>query len=211
MSSPAVVGPPAWTRSGMTWAIARREVEARLVASLGHAHLDPDTSVLDAVIVEKVLAFPRAIRQRAQRRAHLLFGLVVQPVEAGEDSLRAVAREDLVETPGGHVVRGELGEDVPFPLVAPAQVGEHEIESGPLGPRGREEPDGGDPEPFLVALGGPGDIAAGDGAADIRPVGEVDGEGDESPPEEDGSHRLDVGQVVAPDFRKVEEPDVAFT
>src|SRR5207248_2573669 len=115
-------------------AIAPREVEARLVASLGHAHLDPDTPVLDAVIVEKVLAFPRAIRQRSQRRAHLLFGLVVQPVEAGEDSLRAVAREDLVETPGGHVVRGELAKMSPSRSSRPRRLASTKSRAGRSGP-----------------------------------------------------------------------------
>ncbi len=176
---------------------------------LGHPHLDADASILDAVVVEKVLAFPGAIRQSPQGRAHLRFGFVVQPVEADGDRLRTIAREHLVQAPGRHVIGGELGEDIPFPLAAPTQIGEHEVEGGPLGPRAREEPDRRYPQPLLVALGRPGNIAARDGAADICPVSEVDREGDQPALEEDGPYGLYVGQVIATHLGQVEEPDVA--
>ena len=40
-------------------------------------------------------------------------------------------------------------------------------------------------------------------------MGEVDGEGDQPAAGEHGPHRLDVGQVIAADLGKVEEPHVA--
>src|SRR5439155_1149689 len=63
---------------------------------------------------------------------------------------------------------------------------------------------------FLVAVGRPGHVAAGHGAADVRPVGEVDGERDEPVSREDGTDRLHVRQVIPADLREVEEPDVAL-
>src|SRR5256885_4619420 len=53
-------------------------------------------------------------------------------------------------------------------------------------------------------------ISAGHGAADVGPVGEVDGEGEEPAAREHGSDRLHVRQVVAADLGQVEEPDVAL-
>jgi hypothetical protein len=63
--------------------------------------------------------------------------------------------------------------------------------------------------PFLIGLGGPRHVAAGHRAADVGPVGQVDREGDQSAADEHRPHGLDVGQVVAAHFWKIEEPDVA--
>src|SRR3989442_2271026 len=79
-----------------------------------------------------------------------------------------------------------------------------------VGSGGREEADGRDAEALLVALGRPGHVAAGHGAADVRPVGEVDGERHEPACGEDGTDRLHFRQVIAADLRELEEPDVAF-
>jgi len=50
---------------------------------------------------------------------------------------------------------------------------------------------------------------AGDGAADVGPVREVDRERDNGPADEHRPNGLHVGQVVAANLRKIEEPHVA--
>ena len=54
-----------------------------------------------------------------------------------------------------------------------------------------------------------GEVAAGPGAADVAPVGEAHGKGEQPAFEEDRPDRLHVGQVIAADLGQVQEPDVA--
>ena len=74
----------------------------------------------------------------------------MQSLEAGVDRPGAMMSVEFLETPRGDVVGGELGKDVSLALLAPAQVGEHEIDRVALGALGREEAKRRDPEPFLV-------------------------------------------------------------
>ena len=186
------------------------EVEGRLVAPDLDPHLHAERLSVDAVVVEPVLAVPGAVGERADRRPHLRFRLRVKRVEARVKRLHAVPLDELGQTSGRDVVGRELGEDVALALVRPAQVREDEVNRLALGPSRREESDRRDADAFLVAVGRPGHVAAGHGAADVRPVGEVDGERDEPVSREDGTDRLHVRQVIPADLREVEEPDVAL-
>ena len=187
-----------------------REVEGRLVAADQDPHAHTEGPIVHAVVVEPVLAFPHPVGQGTEGRAHLGLGRGMERVEAGLERVGAVPRDQLAEAPGRDVVGGVLGEDVALALVAAADIREQEVELLPVGAGGREEADGRDAHPLLIALGRPRHVAAGHGAADVGPVGEVDGEGEEPAAREHGSDRLHVRQVVAADLGQVEEPDVAL-
>ena len=187
-----------------------REVERRLVAADLHAHPDRQRSVVDAVVVEPVLAGPHAVGQRAEGRAHRGFGGRVQRLEAGRQRVRAVALDQLAEPARRHVVGRELREQIAPALVAAAQIREDEVDLLLVRPVGREQADRRDAHALLIRLGGPRHVGAGDGAADVRPVRQVDGEGHEAPAGEDRPDGLHVGQMVAAHLGQVEEPDVAI-
>ncbi len=189
--------------------IGAAEVERGPVPALVDAHVDADGAVIDAVVVEPVLALPDSVGQSPERRPHLHLGLRVQALEAGLEPLGAVALAELGQAARGDVARRVLGEEIALALVAPAQVRQDEIDGVALRTLGREEPDGGDAQPLLMAFGGGRHVAAGHGAPDIRPVSEAHREGDQAALEEHRPHRLDVGQVIAADLGQVEVPHVA--
>ncbi len=120
----------------------------------------------------------------------------------------AVALEQLEETPGRDVIGRVLGKEIALALVPAAQVGQDQVDGVSLRAGGREEPDRRDAQPFLVAVGGRGHVAPGDGAADIGPVREVDGERHQLATEEDRPHRLHVRQMIAAHLGQVEVPHV---
>ena len=118
-----------------------REVERRLVATDLHAHPDRQRPVVDAVVVEPVLAGPHAVGQRAEGRAHRGFGGRVQRLEAGRQRVRAVALDQLAEPARRHVVGRELREQIAPALVAAAQIREDEVDLLLVRPVGREQAD----------------------------------------------------------------------
>ncbi len=78
----------------------------------------------------------------------------------------------------------------------------------PRGPFPVEDLDRRDPESLLDGLVRPRHVRPRHGAADVGPVGEVDGERRQPPPGEHGPDRLHVGQVVAADLGEVQVPHV---
>ncbi len=122
----------------------------------------------------------------------------------------AVAREQLAEPPRRDVVGGELREQIALTFRAPAHVGEQEVDLLAVGPGGREEAKGRDPDTLLVGVGRPRHVAARHGAADIGPVGQVNREGDELPFGEHRPHCLDVGQMISTHLWEVQKPHISL-
>jgi hypothetical protein len=166
--------------------------------------------IVHSVVVEVVLPFPDAVGQAGDRSAHLLLGFRVQALEAGGERVLSVAVGELDQAARRHVVGRELGQHVPFSLLAPPDVGEHEVDGVALRPRLGEQADGGQAQAFQVALGGGGHVAAGHRAPDVGPVRQVDREGDETAAVEDRAHRFHVGKVIAAHLGQVQEPHVAI-
>ena len=109
----------------------------------------------------------------------------------------------------GGAGRGHLGHQVALAFGGAAQIGQQEVALLLVDAVGGEQAQRRDPHALLPRLRRGGEIAAGPGAADIAPMGQADGEGEEAALEEDRPDRLHVGQMVAADLGQVEEPDVA--
>ena len=181
----------------------------RMVARDLDAHADGRRLSARPVIVEEVLALVDAVGQAGDRLAHLRLGQVVQPVERGADGGGAMLFAEPHQARFGRPGGGHLGQNVALALGGAAQVGQQEVALLLVDAVGREQAQRRDAHALLPGLGRRGEVAAGPGAADVAPVGEADGEGEQPAFEEDRPDRLHVGQVVAADLRQVEEPDVA--
>ena len=185
------------------------EVEAGAVARDGDAHADGDRPAAAGIVVEPVLAFVGAVGNGGERRAHLRLGPVVDRGDGGEHRLPPMLGADVVHALLGRPACGDLRQDVALALVRAPHVGADHVELLAVGAGGGEEPEGRDAQPFLPGVGGAGDVAAGHRAADIRPMRQARGEGNDGALHEDRPDRLHVGQVVAADLGQVQEPDVA--
>ena len=102
-----------------------------------------------------------------------------------------------------------LGQKIALALGGTAQVGQQEVTLLRVDAVGGAQAQRRDAHALLPGLGGGGEIAARPGAADVAPMGQADGEGEQSAFEEDRPDGLHVGQMVAADLGQVEEPDVA--
>ena len=185
------------------------EIEARPVAFDRHQNANGNRPAAAGIVVEPVLAPIGAVGNRRERRAHLRLGPVVDRGDGVRHGIPAVLGHDVVHALLRGPARCELRQDVALTLVCPPHVGADHVELFAVGARCGEEPEGRNAEPLLPGVGGAGDIAAGHGTADIRPVGEACGEGDDLTLRVDRPDRLHVGQMVAADLRQIEEPHVA--
>ncbi len=185
------------------------EIEPRGVAQDLHAHANRGGLSTRSVVVEEILAFVNAVGQAGDRLAHLRFGEIVEPVERGAQGRRAMLLAQPQQPSFGGAGRGHLGHQVALPFGGPAQVGQQEVALLLVDAVGGEEAQRRDAHALLPGLGRGGEIAAGPGASDVAPVGQADGEGEQTAFEEDRPDRLHVGQMVAADLGQVEEPDIA--
>ena len=179
------------------------------VACDGDAHADGDRPAAAGVVIEPVLAFVGAVGNGRERRAHLRLGPVVDRGDGGLHRVGAMLGADVVHALLGRPAGGDLRQDVALALVGAPHVGADHVELLAVGAGGGEEAEGRDAQTLLPGVGGAGDVAAGHGAADIRPVREARREGHDGALHEDRPDRLHVGQVVAADLGQVQEPDVA--
>ena len=185
------------------------EIEARPIAFDRHQNANGNRPAAAGIVVEPVLAPIGAVGNRRERRAHLRLGPVVDRGDGVQHRLPAVLGHDVVHALLRGPARCELRQDVALTLVCPPHVGADHVELFAVGARCGEEPEGRNAEPLLPGVGGAGDIAAGHGTADIRPVGEACREGDDLTLRVNRPDRLHVGQMVAADLRQIEEPHVA--
>ena len=172
-------------------------------------HPHGDGAAASRVVVEPVLALVGAVGDRGERCAHLRLGAVVNGGDGGRHRVCAVFGDDMVHALLGGAARRDLRQDVALALRRAPHVGADHVELLAVRAGGAEEAEGWDAEPLLPRVGGAGDVAAGHGAADVRPVGEARGEGHDPALRVDWPDRLHVGQVVAAHLRQVEEPHVA--
>ena len=185
------------------------EVEARAVALDRHPHADGDRPAAAGIVVEPVLALVGAVGDRREGGPHLRLGPVVDRGDGGEHRLPPMLGADVVHALLGRPARGDLRQDVALALVRAPHVGADHVELLAVGAGGGEEAERRNPQALLPGVGGARDIAAGHGAADVRPVGEARREGDDPAFGEDRADRLHVRQVVAADLGQVQEPDIA--
>jgi hypothetical protein len=108
----------------------------------------------------------------------------------------------------GGAGRGHLGQDVALAFRRAAQIGQQEVELLLIDALRGEQAQRRDTHALLPGLGGGGEVAAGPGAADVAPMGQAHGKGEQPAFEEDRPDRLHVGQVVAADLGQVEVPHV---
>ena len=189
--------------------VGAREIEPCGVAGNLHAHADRGGLAARSVIVEEILAFVDTVGQAGDGFAHLRLGQVVEPVQGGAQGGGAMLLAQPQQPSFGGAGRGHLGHQVALAFGRPAQVGQQEVALLLVDAVGGEQAQRRDPHALLPRLRRGGEIAAGPGAADIAPMGQADGEGEEAALEEDRPDRLHVGQMVAADLGQVEEPDVA--
>ena len=170
------------------------EIEARPVAFDRHQNTNGNRPAAAGIVVEPVLAPVGAVGNPCERRAHLRLGPVVDGSDGGRHGIPAVLGHDVVHA----LLRGpagcELRQNVALALVCAPHVGADHVELFAVGARCGEEPEGRNAEPLLPGVGGAGDITAGHGAADIRPVGEACREGDDLTLRVDRPDRLHVRQ-----------------
>ena len=161
-----------------------------------------------AVVVQEILALVDAVGQARDRLAHLGLGQIVHAVERGADRGGAMLLAEPHQPRLGRPRRRHLGQNVALAFGRAAQVGEQEVELLLVDAVGREQAQRRDAHALLPGLGRGGEVAARPGAADIAPMGEAHGKGEEAAFEENGTDRLHVGQVVAAHLGQVEVPDV---
>ena len=160
--------------------VGAAEVEARPIACDLDPHADGRRLAARPVIVEEILALVDAVGQARDRLAHLRLGKIVQPVERGADGGRTMLLAEAGQATLGRPRRRHLGQKIALALGGAAQVGQQEVAFLLVDAVGRAEAQRRDAHALLPGLGGGGEIAARPGAADVAPMGQADGEGEQT-------------------------------
>src|SRR3712207_5766361 len=132
----------------------------------------------------------------------------MQPFDRLANDVGPVLIAQIDETLLGAPCCGDLRQDVALALARSAYIGEDEVELLPIYPFRRDDPQRADPETLLPGIGRACHVAARHGASDIGPMGQAYCESAQLAIDENGPDGLHVGQMIAPDLRQVEQPDI---
>ncbi len=181
-----------------------------VAAADGHLEVDAQRFVADAVVVHVVGVLVNAVGYLVQVGAHLGLGTVFQFGDAGPDGVGSVAIQELAQAALTDFEGGQVGLDVAAPFAGHADVGEDEFQEVFVEDAFAKQLDRRDAQSLLVDLGGAGGEAAGDHAADVRPVAAVGEEDEQLAVVEEGLHHADVHQVGSAGVGIVDEEEVAL-
>ena len=164
----------------------------------------------DAVVVEEVLALVSAVGQARERLAHLRLGLVVQALESGaRSSPRRAPRNSGSGGAGRHVVAAHWAKRSPSRSARPRRFASRKSRFSSSVPSAVKRRSGGMRRPSCQVSVAAARSCPAQAPPMSRPMGQVDGEGEQPLLEEDRPDGLDVGQMIAAHLGQVEEPDVA--